>query len=114
MRISDWSSDVCSSDLGDSSTAEEVNGDGEGRKSRERSSTSKTHDSCSGGVYWRTIRKNGRASCGDRVRQYGYVLVVAVTLTNNNTTITREQILKENRSSRERTRKGKGNLNEER
>src|SRR3546814_13877719 len=89
MRISDWSSDVCSSDL-DSTFVTIVNARQPGagtlvantwinRRVRVEADTL----SAFGQLNWGP--KIGRALCGERVGQYVSISVVAVSLKKNNT-----------------------------
>src|SRR3546814_16093570 len=79
MRISDWSSDVCSSDLPTSSASRNA-GWAMGRAgpcaSRHRTGD---HAALPRGSH-RLGREIGRASCRERVCQYVYISVVAVSL----------------------------------
>src|SRR3546814_17715587 len=105
MRISDWSSDVCSSDLGfvsgrnhqcDRRTRGGTHGRTRGRQPRKccpRQGAAQPHarfDRCSGGRsfwsckthpargYWRVVI--GKEACRERGCQSGYISVVGVSL----------------------------------
>src|SRR3546814_19634191 len=75
MRISDWSSDVCSSDL-------EGRADGGAVHFRQAFDAHAQHLGLGGGVLDAAI-EIGRASCRERVCQYVSISVVAVSLQNN-------------------------------
>src|SRR3546814_14064320 len=91
MRISDWSSDVCSSDLARADPRRA----GQGR-ARDTRRLDRARDRRRGRAPARRLnrrRKIGRASCRERVCQYVSISVVAVSLkkkittkTNNNDT----------------------------
>src|SRR3546814_18490413 len=99
MRISDWSSDVFSSDLRHRS-ASAVDRFGSGTTgSRVLNGTYRGHKECEEALkefyamdhamvfstgYQANLGKIGRASCRERVCQYVYISVVAVTLKKNN------------------------------
>src|SRR3546814_11518682 len=122
MRISDWSSDVCSSDLGRAAAevilaqdegfalvpgvaaadrqAEPVGeiegriaeygkgrridiGLGKGGQSRESVEDAHVEQSVGASVEIIEAAQIGRASCRDRVCQYGYIPVVAVSINKN-------------------------------
>src|SRR3546814_17132950 len=102
MRISDWSSDVCSSDL--SSAATRVASFDTTRNSTSvRLCLGLSHQSllASSTVLTsgsRTLSLNGpvqigRASCRERVCQYVEISVVAVSLKKNNNIESREHIM---------------------
>src|SRR3546814_16291331 len=90
MRISDWSSDVCSSDLADAGPAMSSS-------ARRRSRTRSCRCGCSvrrpaaarrSGARTRArgCAEIGRASCRERVCQYVSISVVAVSLKNKKQT----------------------------
>src|SRR3546814_17356926 len=112
MRISDWSSDVCSSDLaGDPGPAAATRhgtgalnhgrkreGSGQDRRphgeAKERIPRQRRDSALQGAQYHGgDVGEIGRASCRERVCQYGYMSVVAVYLkqkVNNKITINNE------------------------
>src|SRR3546814_18267044 len=107
MRISDWSSDVCSSDLVEAYAAGRVEAvitfASEG-PALEASGARRIFDSrqLPGEIVDVLVvdrqrvnpeQQIGRASCRERVCQYVYVSVVAVSLKNNNTTKTTVTLL---------------------
>src|SRR3546814_1677662 len=98
MRISDWSSDVCSSDLGDGPFVRHAHDNGEractrpraheadahiahdnggepgpdpGRVSRRPGAASHAHRSAWTTLLLESVRELGRASCRERVCPYG-------------------------------------------
>src|SRR3546814_11715932 len=86
MRISDWSSDVCSSDLG-GQCQQQTAGDDGGEKGAQHEPTplrSRRGSGCRAPPPWRpacgAARPNGRASCRERVCQYVQSALVAVSL----------------------------------
>src|SRR3546814_16504320 len=94
MRISDWSSDVCSSDLaaagseqGGEAEHDEARARGGKRKERLRHQISplRLSAACPGGRRWLsslfTASEIGRASCRERVCKYASISVVHVSLT---------------------------------
>src|SRR3546814_16626074 len=98
MRISDWSSDVCSSDLSShqeptasrADDARRVPGARSARFFRERS---RLHgglrpESLPDRAVPQTAREIGRASCRERVCQYVYISLVSVTLKQKHITYT--------------------------
>src|SRR3546814_12646233 len=86
LRFSDWSSDVCSSDLEQiQDTAKRIKRLGE--SSQEIGDIVSLIDDIADQTNIlalnAAIQEIGRASCTERVRQYVYVSVVAVSLRNN-------------------------------
>src|SRR3546814_21142330 len=98
MRISDWSSDVCSSDLKDHPVKSQ-GGQGSGRKRALRHVTRVRKGNAtpckikigrladlfkaSRSDFWQHSGKIGRESCRERVCQYVYISVVAGSLKTN-------------------------------
>src|SRR3546814_1559009 len=66
MRISDWSSDVCSSDLDDHADEEQGRGEGDHRADRGHHVPAREHVRIVGVA----PRQIGRAACRERVCQY--------------------------------------------
>src|SRR3546814_19757604 len=89
MRISDWSSDVCSSDLAASMVAcislvmcrIPVSSEGGKRRQIWASAQRKSRNGALPVMPGPGMRQIGRASCRDRVCQYVLISVVAGTLT---------------------------------
>src|SRR3546814_19284589 len=82
MRISDWSSDVCSSDLNGGGVARVVktpNIDALAREGVNFTTAYAANATCSPS---RAAMKIGRASCRERVGQYVSISVVAVSFKN--------------------------------
>src|SRR3546814_11399935 len=97
MRISDWSSDVCSSDLSEIRSVELERKIAEGITLIERRDTMEFFRECAAEQFrlhvrkaWmprtgsraqhKTLTEIGRASCGERVFPYVSISVVAVSL----------------------------------
>src|SRR3546814_14408802 len=97
MRISDWSSDVCSSDLVQDSRLVVLNA----MDAAERGAEVLTRVECLSarreGAQWRVLLRDrrsglqreeiGRASCRERVCQYVWISVVAVSLKKKHSSV---------------------------
>src|SRR3546814_21048838 len=80
MRISDWSSDVCSADL-IVAEVEEAEAAAAGDHAEPRGSFTVTAPLMFGRIHVAPVLQIGRASCRERVCQYGYICVAALPFT---------------------------------
>src|SRR3546814_19836227 len=86
MRISDWSSDVCSSDLRGCLPVREPRGLDDAARELDLGDRLRGEFVLSGATELRGgVREIGRASCRERVCQYVSIPVVAVTLKKQTT-----------------------------
>src|SRR3546814_21121473 len=92
MRISDWSSDVCSSDLcpGDQRDSRSASSAGRSALARRRADRTRSGMKSRVAAPWRghAPAEIGRASCRERVCQYVSISVVAVSLQKKTQLIT--------------------------
>src|SRR3546814_18440845 len=79
MRISDWSSDVCSSDL----SRRMAGGNSDGERSDQRSSAHALWRHVAVKAHRLVRSEIGRASCRERVCRYVSISMVGVSINNN-------------------------------